>query len=283
MMSAESWLHRLARELDRGAVPLEVTRAEWSWAGWYLEQGCLSVWLDQYLDPEGAAHLAVWYGASRAEAVAIADTLAIPSVRRYTWKRRDRGGRVRAERVRLQAWLLDDWGKSDAYVGKYCVLDAERKAPRAVAGRVQDALLEVSGLASEGGARTRAWVERLARPAQGYFRARLLEVLGKCVISGCSVRLALEAAHITGVAADGLDKPDNGLLLRADLHRLFDAGLLTISGEPRVLMAKELKSSPYGALHGQQPAVVLTPGQLANLRERNKHWTEHGLSLSNTL
>lgn len=39
----------------------------------------------------------------------------------------------------------------------------------------------------------------------------------------------LEAAHIVPVAEQGSDDPSNGILLRADLHRLFDNGLMAIN------------------------------------------------------
>lgn len=64
---------------------------------------------------------------------------------------------------------------------------------------------------------------RLERPAQAAFRAKLRFHFGsRCVVTGCAVPEALEAAHIVAVADGGDDHLDNGLLLRADLHLLFD-------------------------------------------------------------
>ena len=48
------------------------------------------------------------------------------------------------------------------------------------------------------------------------------------MISGCETLEAIESAHIIPINEEGTDEFWNGLPLRADLHRLFDAGLLQI-------------------------------------------------------
>ena len=80
------------------------------------------------------------------------------------------------------------------------------------------------------------------------------ERYGRCLISGCAELLALDAAHIDPVRNDGSDALDNGLLLRADIHRLFDAGLVTImftKGEARVAIAQALQDPMYMAYVGR--------------------------------
>jgi hypothetical protein len=47
---------------------------------------------------------------------------------------------------------------------------------------------------------------------------------GKCAISGCSEAGVLQAAQILAVRKGGGHALHNGLLLRADLHNLFDLG-----------------------------------------------------------
>ena len=67
------------------------------------------------------------------------------------------------------------------------------------------------------------------RPRQDAFRqALLLAYEGRCALTGCDAEPALEAAHV----ADWRSENDAGagILLRADLHKLFDAGLLVIGG-----------------------------------------------------
>jgi putative restriction endonuclease len=52
---------------------------------------------------------------------------------------------------------------------------------------------------------------------------------------------ALEAAHIKPFALDGPHTESNGILLRPDIHRLFDAGYITVTPDYRVLVSDGLK------------------------------------------
>ncbi len=63
---------------------------------------------------------------------------------------------------------------------------------------------------------------------QAKFRELLLRHEPRCALTGESERTALEAAHLVEVRDDGEFGAANGFLLRADLHRLFDAGCLVI-------------------------------------------------------
>lgn len=77
-------------------------------------------------------------------------------------------------------------------------------------------------------------VRRLSRAEQAQFRANLKRVYGsRCAISGCEVEVVLDACHILGHAAGGSTKASNGILLRKDLHRLFDLGLVAVDPEER--------------------------------------------------
>ncbi len=67
------------------------------------------------------------------------------------------------------------------------------------------------------------------REEQPKFREEILKKYnGTCVVTGCNILAILDAAHILSVEYGGDYKPNNGLLLRADLHRLFDRGLMAI-------------------------------------------------------
>jgi hypothetical protein len=77
--------------------------------------------------------------------------------------------------------------------------------------------------------RKTSYYSRLARPEQAKFRRILLEAYGRCAISGADVQRAVEAAHVREFAREGLDTLGNGILLRSDLHNLFDAGHLAIN------------------------------------------------------
>lgn len=69
----------------------------------------------------------------------------------------------------------------------------------------------------------------LSRRGQPAFRARLLAAYdNRCAISGSDVAETLEAAHIAAHATGGSMDVRNGILLRSDLHTLFDLGLIAI-------------------------------------------------------
>ncbi|QFS84080.1 hypothetical protein FIU97_15105 [Roseivivax sp. THAF40] len=73
---------------------------------------------------------------------------------------------------------------------------------------------------------------RLSRREQAQFRSELKKAYTtRCAISGCEVEVALEACHIISHASGGHSEPSNGLLLRRDLHRLFDLGLIAVEPE----------------------------------------------------
>lgn len=92
----------------------------------------------------------------------------------------------------------------------------------------------------------------LQRQGQPVFRAALMEAYGRrCAVTGSDVEQVLQAAHIIGYAKSGDNALRNGLLLRADIHDLFDRGLLWISAASKVVIAPELRGSEYGTLHGQ--------------------------------
>lgn len=91
------------------------------------------------------------------------------------------------------------------------------------------------------------------RPVQGRFRKELLERYdGICVITGCSTPQALEAAHVLphdGSAAR--DDVANGLLLRRDLHRMFDALLWSIDPyASTVRLSKRIDDPTFEDLDG---------------------------------
>ncbi|MNS80952.1 hypothetical protein D3C72_1146490 [compost metagenome] len=96
--------------------------------------------------------------------------------------------------------------------------------------------------------------KRKVRRNQSRFRLNMMELYGsKCSISGEGVVEVLEAAHIVGHADTGINHTANGLLLRSDLHRLFDASLIAIN--PRSLaiaVSLDLAETEYQKLAGQK-------------------------------
>ena len=69
-----------------------------------------------------------------------------------------------------------------------------------------------------------------------------------CVISGETTEEALDAAHIIRAADEGNEIPENGITLRADIHRLYDSGMFKIhpeTGQAVIVPAKLPKLSDY--------------------------------------
>ena len=104
-----------------------------------------------------------------------------------------------------------------------------------------------------------------ARLGQGAFRVLVTEAYKRrCAITGERTLPVLEAAHIKPYAKSGPHLISNGVLLREDLHTLFDDGYLTITDELRVEVSQRIKAEfqngrEYYAHHGK--ALVALPGQ----------------------
>jgi hypothetical protein len=89
------------------------------------------------------------------------------------------------------------------------------------------------------------------RRGQKTFRKKLLKAYGgRCAVTGTTVAAILEAAHIVPYKGAHTHRTDNGLLLRSDIHTLFDLGLLWVSQERTVQLAEELGTGEYGSFHG---------------------------------
>ncbi len=90
------------------------------------------------------------------------------------------------------------------------------------------------------------------RKGQPKFRENL-QILydGRCAVTGCGVSAVLEAAHIYSHAESGINHTDNGLLLRSDIHDLFDGHLLKINPDTmQIQLDPSLKNSEYWPLNG---------------------------------
>ena len=91
----------------------------------------------------------------------------------------------------------------------------------------------------------------LDRPGQAEFRRKVFKRLNaRCLITGCTSEISLEAAHIVPVAKNGVDEEWNGLPLRADIHRLFDANLICIDAESLCVGVADEVAKDYGEYRG---------------------------------
>ncbi len=81
------------------------------------------------------------------------------------------------------------------------------------------------------------------RPDQAAFRRRVFEACrGRCIVSGCDVEKALEAAHRKGRSWKlGHNRAEDGFLLRRDLHALYDYGKLRISEQGLVELDEDIR------------------------------------------
>jgi putative restriction endonuclease len=94
------------------------------------------------------------------------------------------------------------------------------------------------------------------RLGQGAFRVAVTEAYGrKCAITHGKVLPALDAAHIKPYAEGGLHTTSNGILLRKDIHSVFDAGYVTIREDFTFAVSKKVREvfnngEEYLRLHG---------------------------------
>ena len=101
--------------------------------------------------------------------------------------------------------------------------------------------------------RERIWRSIAERRGQQAFRDKLRKAYGdRCAISGCKVVDVLEAAHIYPYRGKETNLVTNGLLLRADLHTLFDCLKISVDSETmKIWVSPDLRKSEYGDLHGR--------------------------------
>lgn len=112
-------------------------------------------------------------------------------------------------------------------------------------------------------ARNRVLAELARRQGQAKFRRGLLKAYnGKCAVTGTSVQSVLEAAHITPYMGANTNHVTNGLLLRADIHTLFDLRLIRIAPSTlEIKLCDSLKGTPYAEYNGQFLATPVNPNE----------------------
>lgn len=109
---------------------------------------------------------------------------------------------------------------------------------------------------SNGGFVMRRAKVRIGQPA---FRAHLVRQYGPvCAFSGVCHMEALDAAHLYSYAKTGKHYKEAGLLLRKDLHRLFDKGLITVRDNLRLDLHPDLRRIQYGTLQDKKLQVEVS-------------------------
>lgn len=153
-----------------------------------------------------------------------------------------------------------EWGNveitisRDLQASKVIFYPADSLEPCTVKCKIQTALTAVN--------RT-VLVEVLARPAQNRVRDLLLKgPEAWCAITGTTLHTVLDAAHVIDLGKDGATTLDNMLLLRADIHRLFDADLIRINPETGAIDATRLAQDGHYASEIPKWLSELSPGVL---------------------
>jgi putative restriction endonuclease len=91
------------------------------------------------------------------------------------------------------------------------------------------------------------------RLGQGSFRVLVTDTYERrCAVTQERVLPVLEAAHIKPVAAGGTHRIDNGLLLRSDLHKLFDRGYVTVTPDHRIRVSRRLREDFHNGEYYRQ-------------------------------
>jgi putative restriction endonuclease len=130
---------------------------------------------------------------------------------------------------------------------------------------------------------------QLVRPrlGQGTFRVAVTAAYGgACAVSGEHSLPALEAAHIRPYTSDGPHDVPNGLLLRADIHRLFDKGYVTVTPDLRFVVSQRLaKEWENGKVYYERNgSPIALPKRRVDrpdpdlLRWHNQHVFEKGIA-----
>ena len=122
-------------------------------------------------------------------------------------------------------------------------------------------------------ARERVTADIVRRRGQVAFRKKLLAAYdGRCAITDCDAEPALEAAHIVPYLGPMTNDPTNGLLLRADVHTLFDLGLVAVeTASMSVAVSPSIKGTTYGSLHGRSLRVPQDPGFTPSAKALEQH------------
>lgn len=126
--------------------------------------------------------------------------------------------------------------------------------------------------------RARSTADVVRRPGQSEFREALLRAYRMCAVTRCEVSAVLDAAHISPHIGEHSDHVQNGILLRADIHRLFDEKLLAVDTKTMtVRISRSLMGTPYQELDGRELHLPADDAARPDTRVLDRHRHEAGL------
>ncbi|SRR6266705_916661 len=124
--------------------------------------------------------------------------------------------------------------------------------------------------------RQRVLAAILRRQGQQSFRRKLLSAYRtQCAVTRCKTEWVLEAAHITPYRGIGTNAVSNGLLLRADIHTLFDLALISIEpSKTRIRVSSVLARSQYAEFDGTVPAFPVNAAVRPSSAALEEHFSQ---------
>ncbi len=151
---------------------------------------------------------------------------------------------------------------------------------------IEAAVLEAEGMEedvpeeSDADHDARIWAHRAVAKRQGQpaFRRRVLAAYSEtCCVTGSNARHVLEAAHIRPYKGEHTNTVSNALLLRSDIHTLFDLGLLWVDEDLAVRISPTLRGSEYEIYEGTTIALPASASERP-LGKNLAHHAEMALS-----
>lgn len=121
------------------------------------------------------------------------------------------------------------------------------------------------------------------RRSQDRFRDELLAAYGgECAVTGYDAVEALQGAHILAYSGRSSQLVTNGILMRADVHLLFDRHLLSVNPDHwEVALSPAVRQSAYGELHGAGIRLPRRTEQHPSLEKLAVHWAVFEKAVAN--
>jgi putative restriction endonuclease len=164
------------------------------------------------------------------------------------------------------------WHQLESHLDKYLYSNSHE-------GEKSQLILEDSEMPRYGNS-----ILKKVRLGQGAFRVLVTDAYTRrCSITGEKTLPVLEAAHIKPYSKSGPHFISNGLLLRSDLHKLFDSGYITITKDYKVQISRRIKEEfengkEYYQYHGSSlnflPTRILDRPGVSFIEWHNNNFKE---------